>query len=1240
MGTSHIAQTDELPTASIQSGLRRCAVVALLLAGLLCGQRSAADSMSGGSGSAVTLTPLKEATGTIAARPNTDISLSVLKQRNGQGMAGEQVDWTVSGPGAATLTPDRAATAAQTSTTDAGVANTVFHAGAPGRYVVIATSQKNPGCVGDPCASFISTRFNLDVADGAPADGGGSSSGPSKTEVIAAVAIGAALAIVASNSGGNHEQPIAAPVARSLTGVSGDGQSAAANAPLAQPLVVHAANDSTSAAGVAINWSASGGATLSSPQTFTDATGITSVHILNVGSGPGPVVVTGTRSDNPGATVSFTITIILPSLVIVSGDGQSGFTSTTVASPLVVEALLGSSPQANVPITWTIADGDASVTSVSNGGHSDGSGLSSAVIHFGPTPGPVSVTATRNDGSGLSQTFHLNSLLVRTLSIVSGSFQSVAPNQALPSALVVHAVTNNADASGVTINWSATGGATLSAASTITNGSGQSSVTVTNIGSSLGPIFVTATRADDPTATVMFTESIFAPTLTIVSGEGQTGLIGTAATATLDVELADGGGTPMVGQTVNWSVVGGSAILSSGTSITDGSGYAPVSFTYGSFAGPITFRATAFGGVASVDMHATAVTANSLTKLTGDAQSGAPGTSLPVALKVQIVPPAIGDVVLGVPINFTVISGSASVTVGSALTDALGQASTTVNLGLTPGAVSVLAQVSGGGPSATFTETVTGTLVPGALTIISGNAQTITPNTASAPLVVELKGNGVPLVGQTINWSTTAGTLSVSSGVTDASGRASVTVTPTASGPFVVTANFPGFAQFVATQITFSENTTLATIPALTTNDVAVAVALDTACTSLQSTPTLTPQQQDLLNQCLALNSSSSVSTAAVANAIQQLPPKTAETQTQTSHTATNAQFTNVAGRMSALRSGVHGASFGGLGFSDSNGTLPVFGVGAVLLGVDDKPKQEVGSDFSRWGFFGSGTIGRENGNPRAATPGYNLNVHGLTFGVDYRMNDHLVLGSALGYTRQNTSLDGGVGSLKTNGWSFTGYASWYQQNNWYLDSALSYSSNSFDSRRLISYTLPLPGGGSTSVNQLAKANSNGNGVAGSITFGRDFNSKQWAYGFYGKAQYSHQNFDGFQEVLNASAAGSGLGLRLNSRTETSSNTVLGGKLDYTASTSWGVVIPHAELEWQHDFHSDPNAFTAFFIDDPTNTPILIKGDKLDANYFRLGLGASFVFPQGRSGFILYNRSLGRSGISQDNLTIGFRMEF
>ena len=1218
------------------SGLLRCGLAAVMLAASCFGQRALAATDADAMSRAATLTPVQPDSGSITVDPGKDVTLAAAKKVDDQGVAGQKVDWSVTGPGIATLSPSSSSTSLQSGTSDAGVARTVFHARTPGSYVVTATTQKNPGCSTPSCATYVSIRYAVDVA-AASTDSGSDSSGTNHTGVVAAaVAIGAGIAI-AANNGSDHN---GRAILRTLSSASGGGQTANANSPLAQPLLVHASNDGASAGSIAVQWSASGGAVLSSPLSFSDANGIAGVRVLSVGPGPGPVVVTARRTDAPDATASFTINVTLPSLTIVSGDGQSGFTSTQVENPLVVAAQIGTTPQAGVPIAWAITGGDAVVTSVSNGGGTDTAGHSSATITFGPTAGPVDVTATRTDGTGLSQTFHLTSVITRTLSIVSGDDQSGPPNAALPTPLVVHAQTNNADASGVTINWTADNGATLGSPTSVTNGAGQTTNTVTNTGGSIGPIHVTATRADDPTATVMFTETIFPPNLSIVSGDAQSGLIGSAATAPLIVKLVDGAGMPMSGQAITWTVTSGSATLASSSSNTDGSGQANISFSYGGNAGPIVISASAFSGTQTVNFNATAVTANALLKITGDAQSGAPGTTLPIPLKIQIQVPTGTTVLSGVPITFAVVSGSASVTVSSAMTDALGQASTTVNLGLTPGAVSVIAQVSGGGPSATFAETVTGSLVPGVLTVISGDKQVIAPKTPSVPMVVELKGNGSPLVGQTITWSTTSGNLSVTSSVTDASGRASATITPSASGPITVTASFPGFAQYVAAEVTFSQNTTLGSLPALTTNDQQIGAALDSACSDLQKLSTRTPQQQDLLNQCLALNGSSGISTSATATAIHELTPDVTQTQTQTARTATTAQFTNLAGRMNALRSGAHGASFAGLALTNSSGSLPLFDVGSVLLGLDDKPKQDAADSFSRWGMFASGQIGRQSASAQGSTPGYNLDVHGLTFGVDYRENDSLVLGGALGYTRQTTNLSGNQGDLRMNGWSLSGYATWYRKSNWYLDSALTWANNNYDSRRRISFTLPQPGGGTAVVDQIARASSGGNDLSGSLTFGRDFNNKAWAYGFYGKAEYSHQNFDAFQESLNVALPGSGLGLRVDARSESSVSSVLGGKLDFTHSTDWGVMVPHAELEWQHEFRTDPNAFRAFFVNDPNGTPILIHGDAIDSDYFKLGLGMSFVFPKGRSGFILYDKTLGRSGITQDNLSIGFRMEF
>jgi uncharacterized protein YhjY with autotransporter beta-barrel domain len=1236
MNTLHFDAPSVRTSVASRSGLLRLGLLATLLV------VGSAWTQSAPAASGVTLTPVSPAapaSGVLDVQPGTAITLSVHKQLDGTGMPNEAVDWNVSGPGSASLTSTQSMTSVRDDTHEAGIASTDFTARKPGSYVITARTQKNPGCVpAASCATFIRTQFTLRIAGAGGDDSADDHTG--RDIAIAAAAAGAAIAVLANNNG-QHREPTPD---RTLLIASGDLQHGPPNAPLPSPLAVLAQNNGNPVGSVLIHWSASGGAILNSPISFTDSNGIAGIHVVSMGPGPGPVTVTATRDDEPSASVQFTLTVDNPSLIKVSGDGQSAPTSTQVPNPLVVEALLGSSPQSGVHILWSVTSGDASIDSVSNGGLTDAGGLSSATIDFGPTPGPVVITATRADFPLLSQSFSLTSTLTRTLTIVSGDDQTAAPNTPLPSPLVVNAQNNGNNIAGVTINWSATGGATLSSATSITNGSGQASVTVTSVGPGPDPVIVTATRADDASATVQFHENIIPPVLTKTQGDNQTGAVNTAAAVALQVKLVDGGGVPVSGQTISWNVTSGSASLSSPTSVTDGAGFASVNFSYGSTAGPITIHASAYSGSQSVDFSETAVTASSVQIIAGNNQTGAAGSTLPIPLTVHLVPPAgfVGQL-SGQPINFSVTSGTGTLSVTSATTDVNGDASTQLTLGLTPGAVTVLAQVPNGGPSATFNETISGSLVATSLTIVSGNQQALTPGTASQPMVVQLKAGATPLAGMTINWGTSSGSLSAGSSVTDATGHASVTLTLSTGGAVTVTGTFNAIAQYTGSSVTFTQNSTLASLPAATTNEESVAVALDNACADLQSIASRTPEQQDLLNQCLALTASGGVAPAAVTNAIEQLVPKVAQTQTKTSQTAVAAQFNNLKGRITALRSGTFGSSFNGLSLNGSNGSFPIGQAATSILGFADQPdssKKEVGADFSRWGFFASGNIGRASASPTANSPAYHLDVDGLTAGVDYRQSDRLILGAALGYTRQNTDLVGGAGSVDMHGFSLSGYSTWYQPNSWYIDGVITLSHNSFDHRRRIAYSLPLPGGGSTIVNQEAKASTSGSDASGTLTFGKDFQNKAWQFGVYGRGQYSRQRFDGFQEQLDASLAGSGLGLRVESRNVTALSSILGGKVNFTHSTDWGVVIPHFEVEWQHEYRGDPDSFRAFFIDDPSGTPIVITGDATDTNYFRTSLGTSFVFPKGRSGFILWEKVLGRTGITQDTYSLGFRMEF
>jgi uncharacterized protein with beta-barrel porin domain len=1166
------------------------------------------------------LEALDAADGPLSVPAGEDVSLAVVRKQNGEPVAGESVDWSIEGADGARLTPDRSVTSNATDAQGAGIARTRFSAREAGRYTVTARNQTNPGCTGEGCAEFVSASFEIDVTGAvAEADSGNRS----KWIGGALTALGA-VALLASGGDNDNDDDGASGAGQTLTANTGAGQSAMPNQPLPVPLTVRAANDGRDAPGVVVNWSASGGAILNTSSTTTNSFGLAGVIVVSVGPGPGPITVTATRADS-GASVTFTANVLIPQLTIVSGNGQSAQTSTTLPLPLVVQALLSGTPQSGIGINWTVTSGDASIQSTS--GATNASGQASATVALGPTPGPIVITATRADFPAVSVSFVVNSTVTRTLTLVSGNNQTAAPNGPLNFPLIVRARDNGALAPGITILWSATNGATLSAPTSVTNAGGDASITVTDTGPGPGPFQVTATRADDPSATILFTENIIPPTMTRIAGNAQSGLINTDATTPLEIKLVDGAGVAVFNEVISWQVLSGGAILDSFTTTTDTNGHSTNGFNFGPSPGNITIRASAYGGTEFVDFTATASGPGGGTAGPGDGAVGAPGST--VALTVNVTGPAGVTDLTGIRVDWSVVSGSVtSIAPNPSYTDASGAATTNVTLGLTPGPVVIRAFIQGDG-FVDFDLTVSGTLAATTLIVVSGDGQTLATGALSAPMVVELKDGATPLSGMTIRWLTNNGSLTSGTSVTGADGRATNTVTPNAGGAVQVTAIFDAIAQYQSSSTSFTHNATIASVANLDTDEVAMAEALDNACAELQGDGSLTPEEQDLLDQCLALGAAAPV---AVAEALTEMLPDVAETQAQTGQTAVNAQFDNLKGRLATLRSGQYGNSFGGLTLVGAGGSVSLFGLMQGLMQDEAPPATE--ESFSRWGLFASGSIGRGENEPGDNVPSYDYDINGITVGLDYRKTDSVILGAALGFTRQDTDLSGGEGSVEMRGFSVSGYASWYHQDSWYVDGVVTFGRNDFENTRRIVYVLP-----GEVVDTEAHADFGGSDRSITLTFGRDFQKNAWGSGFYGRVLYSRLGFDEFEEDVDA-GNGSGLGLRVESRTVTALGTVLGGKLSYTHSADWGVLIPTAQLEWQKEHKSDPELFRAFLIDDPTGTPILVTGEPLDSSFFRVGVGLSLVLTRGRSGFVLYEKMLARDGMEMDNLSIGFRMEF
>jgi outer membrane autotransporter protein len=1028
---------------------------------------------------------------------------------------------------------------------------------------------------------------------------------------------------------------------------SGDGQSGLVNESLAQPLVVIATDNGAPVAGVPITWTLSGDADLDAFNTVTGPDGRSSVN-LQFGPTPGTVTVLASRDDAPGTTASFVVTSTLDNAVLTiekpadSGDGTVGAPGTPV--DLTALTLRDDEPDPNVEVNWSVIAGQGRLNQFTT--RSNSSGITRNIVTLPPTAGTTRVRAARADRPQTSVVYLLTAAGASgdALTIVEGNSQTGAPGTR-PSPLGVLFTRDGVATADIPIAWSVTSGsATLDAAQSTTGVDGVARIGLT-FGGQPGAVTV---RANTGALNADFSLEVTgsgggAISIRLVGGAGQTGAVGTRADQPLTVEVLDDNGDPLPDRRIEWVVTSGSATLDFPVLDTDANGRASQGFTFGPVPGPIVIRASLFAGVGGgVDIPATSFMPT-LSIVSGDNQTAPVATTLPQDFVVAIAAPVPRTKTLaGVPIRWTIAEGGGTLVSATTVTDVNGRAANRLTLGPAAGINRVTASIEGGG---SVTLSATGTASAGPLAVVSGNNQTLPTATDSTPLVVELRSStGQPIAGATLDWSASNASFigNITTTVTDAQGRSSNRIRILLPGAATVTAQVRGSE---SNRVTFALNGGVANITQLDVPQETVANAIDRLCPALAAATNLSPEEQDLLARCLELVNNAGANPGQVQDALDQFEQQVALVLADTAFGGLNAQFDNLRQRIGQVRGGRTGIDVSGLAVATSSGLMPLSFMPSIVQDADEgegggsDAGGDVASDFGRWGFFASGIIGRAEQDGDSRTPEYDYDTTGLTVGVDFRANDAWVVGVALGYTQQDTELGDGRGDVDAKGWSISGYSSWYNANNWYLDGVLSIGSNDYDLRRSIVYQIVGSGGGTTQVDQVARASTGGDQWLASISGGRDFQKGAWSFGPYLRASLQNVEFDSYEEDLEA-GPGSGLGLAVESRKLESMTGVVGGKVSYAMSRDWGILLPYAQVEWEHEFEDDPQQVAARFLFDPTGTLIVLEGSERDTDYFNIGVGLSAVFAGGRSGFIYYERTAGAEGLSQDNLSLGVRIEF
>jgi len=390
---------------------------------------------------------------------------------------------------------------------------------------------------------------------------------------------------------------------------------------------------------------------------------------------------------------------------------------------------------------------------------------------------------------------------------------------------------------------------------------------------------------------------------------------------------------------------------------------------------------------------------------------------------------------------------------------------------------------------------------------------------------------------------------------------------------------------------------------------------------------------------CDALLAAAGQSDPNTGNALSLITPERATKSNQVTRQGGQSQSRNIGARTSALRSGVTGLSFQGLNINVAGKQLPVAQLAnsAYLGQLGGGASADDLLAGSKVGLFVTGDLAWGDRDSSDIESGLDFKTHGVTVGLDYRFSDRFVLGAAIGYMDTHADLDNNSGDLDVRGYSLSLYGTYYTEDAYFVDFSATYGKNDFGQTRNLRYSL----GGGVSVDQKLGADYNGDLYSLTLGAGYDFNQGAWSFGPRIDIEYTRSEADGFSETIsNPLAPGGGWATSIEDTEQDWLTLQVGGKLAYTHSASWGILIPYGRLDWLHEFKGSSQTITGHFVDDPDKNALEIFSDDPDRDYLRLRIGTSAQFRNGVSVFLDYGTILSNSLWHEQTLSTGFRMEF
>ncbi|WP_423732529.1 Ig-like domain-containing protein [Hafnia paralvei] len=539
---------------------------------------------------------------------------------------------------------------------------------------------------------------------------------------------------------------------------------------------------------VNVTWSQDGTAILGN-SAKTDASGKTTVTFTDTKAETVNITATVNASSlsKPSTFVADAATAHVSTLTIDTDGSAANGTAQNSATATVVDS--GNNILANTTVNWTVT-GSAGLTSGTSTTNSSGQ----AVMTFTDTKAEtVTLTAkagSSDTGQSKPSTFVADAATAHVSTLTIDTDGSAANGTAQNSATATVVDSGNNILANTTVNWTVTGSAGLTSGTSTTNSSGQAVMTFTDTKAETVTLTAKAGSSDTgqskPSTFVADAATAHVSTLTIdTDGSAANGTAQNSATAT----VVDSGNNILANTTVNW-IVTGSAGLTSGTSTTNSSGQAVMTFT-DTKAETVTLTAKAGSSDTGQSKPSTfvadAATAHVSTLTIDTDGSAANGTAQNSATATVV--DSGNNILANTTVNW-IVTGSAGLTSGTSTTNSSGQAvmtftdtkAETVTLTAKAGSSD-----TGQSKPSTFVADAATAHVSTLTIDTDGSAANGTAQNSATATVVD-SGNNI-LANTTVNWTVT-GSAGLTSGTstTNSSGQAVMTFTDTKAETVTLTA--------------------------------------------------------------------------------------------------------------------------------------------------------------------------------------------------------------------------------------------------------------------------------------------------------------------------------------------------------------------------------------------------------------------------------------------------------------------